>query len=819
MRIMKTFTGKSSLSLLLCFAGLLTFAAPKARAQEEKDPPTRVARISYVDGSVSLQPGGQGDWGAAAQNRPVTIGDKIWVDKDSRAELQAGTASIHLGSMTALSFLNLDQGITQMRLAEGSVNFRVSELREGDLYEVDAPNLAFTVKQAGAFRIDVDETGNSARVAVIRGEGEVTAGGKTFPVHAEERAEFTGTDNIESHFERAPGPDGLDRWAAERDLKEDNAVSGKYVSRETPGYSDLDDYGDWRDEPEYGHVWYPREVAPDWAPYSNGYWNWVGPWGWTWVDYSPWGFAPYHYGRWNYFSGGWGWCPGPIYGPPIYGPAFVGFLGGGFGFGVGWFPLGFGEPFFPWFHCRHEFFERINERNTFIRNRNVFNNTNIRNINYVNAHNVHAVSVANRNTFVNGQAINRGATHITAASLKGAHVTNSVGVKPTPRSALGSANVRSQSHVATPPAAVQNRSVVARTAPAQAASHVPVRTVNPRTLTAGRVGNSPVSSPANRPVNGSMNQRTATPNAPAHNTPAMNGRPTNSPNSPAMNGRPTNSPNSPATNGRAMNSPNNSAVSSRQRELSQNRPPSAMPNTAGTPNPAMGNTAPQRGSNSSRTWEAQGNTTDGGRAPVGLGSSNRPVNTPANPPAQVVHGTQANRPPWAGSGVQPGAVSGQASRPSTATPSYNGNRPSNSNNGRSYNPPSQSNTPSNNNNRSYSQAPAYNPPPSRSNSAPRTYSAPSRSYSAPSAPSRSYSAPAPSRSYSGGAGGGGYSGGGGGGSRGGGGGYSGGGGGGGSRGGGGGYSGGSGGGGSHGGGGGSGGGSSHGGGGSGGGRR
>ncbi len=320
---MKTFTGKSGLSLLLCFAGLLSFAAPKARADEEKDPPTRVARISYVDGSVSLQPGGEGDWGAAARNRPMTIGDKIWVDKDARAELQAGPASIHLGSMTALSFLNLDEGITQMRLAEGSVNFRVSELRQGDVYEVDAPNLAFTVKEAGAFRIDVDENGDSARVTVIRGEGEVTAGGKTYEVHPGERAEFTGMDNVQYNIEKAPGPDGLDRWASERDLKEDNSVSGKYVSRDMPGYSDLDDYGDWRDEPEYGHVWYPREVAVDWAPYSYGYWNWVGPWGWTWVDYSPWGFAPYHYGRWNYFGGRWGWCPGPYYGGAIYGPASV----------------------------------------------------------------------------------------------------------------------------------------------------------------------------------------------------------------------------------------------------------------------------------------------------------------------------------------------------------------------------------------------------------------------------------------------------------------------------------------------------------------
>src|SRR5258706_521142 len=325
-----------------------------------------------------MQPGGDGEWGSAAKNRPVTIGDKIWVDQDSRDELQAGQACIHVGSMTALYFLNLDADIIQMRLAEGSINFRVRELREGDLYEVDAPNLAFTVKQAGAFRVDVDETGQSARVTVIRGEGEVAAGGKTYEVHSGERAEFNGTDdNIESNIDRAPGPDGLDRWAQDRDLKEDDSVSARYVSRDMVGYDDLDDYGSWRDEPEYGHVWYPREVEVGWAPYSTGYWNWVGPWGWTWVDYSPWGFAPFHYGRWNHFAGGWGWCPGPIYGPPIYGPAFVGFLGGGFGFGggfvfgggVGSVPLGFWEPFFPRFGSPPQCIVPITQPETIIPNK------------------------------------------------------------------------------------------------------------------------------------------------------------------------------------------------------------------------------------------------------------------------------------------------------------------------------------------------------------------------------------------------------------------------------------------------------------------
>ena len=456
--------GKSGFALLV-LAGLLGFMAPQARADEDKDPPSRVARISYIDGTVSLQPGGEGDWGAAARNRPVTIGDKVWVDKDARAELEAGQATIHLGSMTALSFLNLDESIIQMRLPEGSVNFRVRELREGDVYEVDTPNVAFTVKQAGAFRVDVSEDGSSSRITAIRGEGEIIADGKSYTVHAGEQAEFNGLENPTYSIVRAPGPDGLDRWAQERDEREDKSVSGNYVSRDMPGYSDLDENGSWRDEPEYGHVWYPNNVGPDWAPYSDGNWNYVEPWGWTWVGYEPWGFAPYHYGRWAFVGGAWGWCPGPFFGPPIYGPAFVGWLGGGWGFGVGfgvgWFPLGWGEPFFPWFHCGRGFRERINVRNTFIRNVNIVHTNNF---NFANAHNVHAVTTSSHNAFVNGQRINRAGTHLTQASLNNAKVTNSVGLKPTQHSSLGMTN--ENSHAARPSAGVQNRSVMARTTPA-----------------------------------------------------------------------------------------------------------------------------------------------------------------------------------------------------------------------------------------------------------------------------------------------------------------------------------------------------------------
>ena len=660
-----TITGKSRLGLLLCLTGLLSFGtAATVRAGQNspqydnsqqndndpaitngdngadnsnmnsdnvapmgaddgtadvdnaspdaQDPPSRVARLSYFDGSVSFQPGGTGDWAAAERNRPVTIGDKIWADKDARVELQAGQASIRLGAMTAFSFLNLDQNITQMRLAEGTINFRVRELREGDQYEVDTPNAAFTVTQAGAFRIDVNENGDGTIVTVLRGEGEVTAGGKTYKVNGGDLAEFNGTEgNVTYRSDRAPEPNDFDRWAASRDRKEEDSVSARYVSRDTVGYSDLDDNGTWNEEPEYGHVWYPNNVEVGWAPYSYGYWNYVGPWGWTWVDYSPWGFAPFHYGRWNNFGGRWGWCPGPRYGYPVYGPAFVGFLGGGgFGFGVGigvgWFPLGYGEIYRPWYHYRAggAYLRNINIHNTYIRNVNNITNRNFHS-NYAYAHNTAAVTATSRNAFVNGQLVNRGANRVPAASLRGAQVTNRVGLSPTRASYSSGARGR----VSTPPASVQNRAVIARTSPAAGASRMAVRTMNPgasvnsRAIANGRTTvnrNNGVSTNnrANGRTNGSFNNNAG--NNHATQPRANSNRPsTNYQNRAAVNSSRGNSNRPPSTNyGRGSDSRGNSSprnYSAPNRSYSSpNRGNSAPPRSYSAPSRSY--SAPNRGS-------------------------------------------------------------------------------------------------------------------------------------------------------------------------------------------------------------------------------
>jgi hypothetical protein len=731
-------TGKRLIALFFSLAGLLFLANPVLRAQaqenianvnpqdsgemvpsadDSQNPPTRVARLSYMDGTVSMQSGGAGDWGSAAKNRPVTIGDKLWTDKDSRAELQAGQASIHLGSMTALSFLNLDQNVIQMRLAEGHVNFRVRELRQGETYEIDTPNLAFIVREAGAFRVDVNENGDYTTVTVVRGKGEIATGGQTYPVNAGERGDVSGTDqNVKYIPGSASEPDALDRWAQERNIKEDQSPSARYVNRDTVGYSDLDDYGTWKDEPEVGKVWVPNDVSPDWAPYSDGNWAYVAPWGWTWVGSEPWGFAPYHYGRWNNFGSYWGWCPGPIYAPPFYGPAYVGFLGGGFGVGFGfgggygWFPLGWGEPFRPWYHCGPGYWNHINVYNTHFNHFNDFHNVNnFRNFNYRYARNTNAVTTASHSAFVNGQRINRTSTRLSASSLRNARVAGGINASPNHSSYFGASNTHGR--VATPSSSVQNRSVVARSTPAAAASHMPVRTMNSGSFSANRGGNSPNGNFA-RGGNTAQGFNNVRPSQQSSNRPPSAGQSQNA----RPNGSFTNNGSRP--NGSFNNNSNGS------------RPTSSLNNNTSRP-PASG-----------RTWNAQGNSTDSGRAPQGFGSSNRAA-TP-----QTTRMNSNNRPPWAGSGNSSGANNAPrnySSQPggnrSYTPPAYNNNRSSGSYNS----------TP----NRNYSAPRGYNPPSTRNNSAPRSFSS-APSYSAPRSSSpapRSYSAPAPRSSGGGSSGG------------------------------------------------------------------
>lgn len=397
----------AALCVLLSASGLNAFAQTG-----QGDPPGRIARLNYMAGTVTTEPAGASDWSYAQINRPLTTGDQLWNDENARSELHIGSTAVRLGSSTALSVLALDDDTVQLKIAQGTLSTRVRELPPGTTYEIDTPNTALAITTPGEMRVDVAPDGRATTVTVRSGGVTAYGDGGSVQLAGGQQMTFEGTNLQQASANAAPAPDAFDEWAAGRDASEDRSISARYVSRDVPGYQDLDANGTWRNDPSYGPVWTPTAVSADWAPYRQGHWAWQDPWGWTWIDDAPWGFAPYHYGRWAYIGSRWAWVPGPmdVSAPPAYSPALVGFVGDGDGgpdwnvavtvggiaaAGVAWFPLGPGEAWRPhrdgW---SPRYFERVN-RNVYVRNT------------YVNYHAPRGLTAVPTNLFVLGQPVGR----------------------------------------------------------------------------------------------------------------------------------------------------------------------------------------------------------------------------------------------------------------------------------------------------------------------------------------------------------------------------------------------------------------------------
>jgi hypothetical protein len=371
--------------------------------------------------------------------------------------------------------------------------------------------VAFTVSQPGDYRIDVDPDGNRTEVTVWRGRGEVTGGGSSYTVVADQHATFTGADHLEYDLGQIPRHDDFDSWAMDRDQNEDRSDSANYVSREMTGYEDLDDNGDWSYVAGYGTCWRPRGLVVGWAPYRFGHWIWVGPWGWTWVEDEPWGFAPFHYGRWAFVNTGWFWVPGPVYVRPVWAPALVGWVGGGAGFrfsvgvGVGWFPLGPGEVFIPGYRVSRGYVNNVNITNTRVNITNVTSvynrvviNRDVRNITYMNRNVNGGVTVVSHETFVNARPVARNIVSVPARELATAPVSHRIAVEPARTSVLGAGRPAANR----PPSAVISRPVVALRTPAAMPRSFDQR----QAQAGGRLNQSPLvrqevrQEPAGRPV-------------------------------------------------------------------------------------------------------------------------------------------------------------------------------------------------------------------------------------------------------------------------------------------------------------------------------
>jgi hypothetical protein len=466
---------------------LISFLMLGAAVAQDADPPGRVARLSFLQGAVSLAPAGQQDWVTAELNRPVTTNDRIWSDaQGSRAELDLGGAVVRLGPDTGFSFLNLDDSAAQMQVSSGTVVVHVRELLEGQSYEVDTPNVALLLDQPGQYRIDVNEAGDTTAVRVSDGQAEASGGGQTVPIANQEMMTFFGTDQLSMLPASLGAPDGFDDWSFERDREMDQGASQQYVPPDMVGTEDLDDNGQWQDTPDYGAVWVPTAVAVGWVPYSFGHWAWVSPWGWTWIDDASWGFAPFHYGRWARWHNSWCWVPGPRNVRAVYAPALVAWSGSAGGVGVAWFPLAPREVYVPGYQVSERYVRAVNVANTRIADTNYINNVyqnRVSGIRYANSAVPGAVTSVSRSVFTGAQPVNTHRSVLSPTQVAQLAPTARVpAIVPIRQSVMGASQ---PGLVRRPPASVLSHPVVARTAP-PAATGVRVRLVGPAVQQQGR---------------------------------------------------------------------------------------------------------------------------------------------------------------------------------------------------------------------------------------------------------------------------------------------------------------------------------------------
>jgi hypothetical protein len=351
--------------LILCLPFLGFAGLGSARADDIA--PTRIGRVSAVDGMVSLRPSG-GEWSDSAINDPVAAGMSVRTGGQARAQLRVGADTIALSAATRIEVGRLDESATQVAVPQGRIGVHLAGLDPGSSIEIDLPHGGVWLLAAGDYDISAGDEKTPGRVAALTGSAHVVADGidttvatgSALALSSGSRAVAKLDGGVRDEFLawwRPPGDDGIGPQAL------------RFVSPDMTGYEALDAGGTWEEAEGYGEVWYPNVVAQSWAPYRYGHWRSLATWGWTWIDDMPWGFAPSHYGRWARIDDRWAWVPGPRVDHPAYAPALVAFLGtagvglsypDGNGPAVAWFPLAPGEVYWPGYTSDLEVIRRIN---------------------------------------------------------------------------------------------------------------------------------------------------------------------------------------------------------------------------------------------------------------------------------------------------------------------------------------------------------------------------------------------------------------------------------------------------------------------------
>ncbi|PYV42297.1 MAG: hypothetical protein DMG06_14500, partial [Acidobacteria bacterium] len=206
---------RTRLAVAIC---LLLFS-PSIGVVAQDQSPSRVVRASLVEGDVTYLRSDLDRWVDLGVNTPILEGDKIWLGRDGRAEIEFEDGStVRLAQNSVIEFTRLGpydaSRQVEIQFNKGLATFEV--ISSEGAFTVVTPFFSARVTRSANFRVEVNSD-DSGRVVVFEGRTEIESRAGSLSLDKGETVSFLSSDPDRYYLGTNYEPDDWDRWNSERD--------------------------------------------------------------------------------------------------------------------------------------------------------------------------------------------------------------------------------------------------------------------------------------------------------------------------------------------------------------------------------------------------------------------------------------------------------------------------------------------------------------------------------------------------------------------------------------------------------------------------
>ena len=188
-----------------------------------------IGRLNLQQGTVSVSSAGDERWSPARPGRQLAVGDRIWTDRNARAEVYIGPAALRLDGGTYVEFTGIDEDTIRISASRGNLQLSVRDMSSGQRISIDTPNLSAAIGAPGEYRIATDAADTTTTWVAVA-SGHLTLHGQNgISQQLTERQQTTVSGrNLTTVRTTRSQNSSFDTWVAERSRFDDQSEPARY---------------------------------------------------------------------------------------------------------------------------------------------------------------------------------------------------------------------------------------------------------------------------------------------------------------------------------------------------------------------------------------------------------------------------------------------------------------------------------------------------------------------------------------------------------------------------------------------------------------